>query len=160
MWAVGSKKIPRRDQVSYPMPVLSWITTFWLCKVEGCLSENRNYGIQETTGSHQPCKSGLPTFLDRASYSSQRKVWKDSYLWREVLGHYFLPLCPKVFIWSNFIFCLKQKEKNNNFAAEVGIIMKPWNLLRTTWPTPHPLHQNRKLWYRKRKAWPRSPKSN
>lgn len=64
---------------------------------------------------------------------------EDSYLWSEILGHYFLPLLSKFFIWSNFILCLKQKENRitNSFATEVRIIMVPltsWS--GTTWPIP------------------------
>lgn len=135
LWAVGSKRTLTWNQVSYPMPGLSWTTPFWIYVAEAW----SGWRLKQTRGSHPSCVSGLHTFLDRAPQSSQWEVWEDSYLWSEILGHYFLPLLSKFFIWSNFILCLKQKENRitNSFATEVGIIMVPlttWS--GTTWPIP------------------------
>lgn len=77
-------------------------------------------------------------------YSSYCGVWVvASYLWSEVLGHNFLPFFPQFFIWSNFIFCLKQnKEKSNNRSAP-GLLLvtqASWPQERTPWKSSdHPL---------------------
>lgn len=91
--------------------------------------EEENSGSLETNSSHQPetlpfpTRPGTdvgPTFLQKASHSFCCGVQAASYLWGEVLGHNFLPFFSQFFIWSNFIFCLKQKkEKNNNRFARV-----------------------------------------
>lgn len=95
------------------------------------LVEDENSGSLETNGSHQLGTHvawhrlgahipgfGLPFLLLWG--------WTASYLWGEVLSHNFLPFFSQFFIWSNFIFCLKQKkEKNNRFAHELLIVPEP-----------------------------------
>lgn len=75
-----------------------------------------------------------PTFLDEASRPSCCGVRAASYLWGEVLGHNFLPFFSQFFIWSNFIFCLKQKKEKNNhrFTHEHRIVPEPGRLLDKT----------------------------
>lgn len=54
-------------------------------------------------------------------------VWASSYLRGEVLGHNFLPFFSQFFIWSNFIFCLKQKKEKDSkrFAREHLKVTEP-----------------------------------
>lgn len=99
----------------------------------------------ETNGSHQPgaflAQIWGPPFLNEASHPSCCGVWAASYLWGEVLGHNFLPFFSQFFIWSNFIFCLKQKKEKNNhrFACELLIVPEPWRLWdKTPWRSPVP----------------------
>lgn len=96
-------------------------------------------------------------------YSSYCGVWVvASYLWSEVLGHNFLPFFPQFFIWSNFIFCLKQKKEKKSNRSAPGLLLvtqASWPLERTPWKSsdhPSPTEQEAEA-QTGEKTWPRSP---
>lgn len=90
---------------------------------------------------HDPAQVWGPIFLGQAPHFSCYGVWAASYLRGEVLGHNFLPFFSQFFIWSNFIFCLKQKKEKNSkrFAHECLRVTEPLGPQeKTPWSGPSP----------------------
>lgn len=109
----------------------------------GHSGEDENSGSLEPDGSHQPGASQLPAQPDTVlgphipapGFSLlPLGAWGASYLWGEVLGHNFLPFFSQFFIWSHFIFCLKEKREKNNkrFAYELLITAELSRFLEET----------------------------
>ena len=115
------------QEAGLPTPGLVWPGPLpWPCQAWVPLEEDENSG----SGDQRHHRLGTPHMAwhrPGGPYSSCFGVWAASYLWGEVLGHNFLPFFSQFFIWSNFIFCLKQKkEKNNNrFVHELLIVVEP-----------------------------------
>lgn len=98
----------------------------------GSLETHGGPSAQHRPGAHTP-GPGPPGLLPWG--------WAATYLGGEVLGQNFLPFFAQLFIWSNFIFCLKRKEEKNSerFAHEPRGVTEPLGPQEETpWSGPSP----------------------